>query len=411
MGAYEYAALDRTGRESKGVMEGDTPRQVRQILREQGLIPIQVDEIARNNKAGDATGGGGALRGSSWRSISANDLALVTRQLATLVRAALPIEEALLAVSQQTTRPRIKSILIAVRSRVMEGHTLASGLAQFPRVFPELYRATVAAGEQAGQLENVLERLADYTENRQEMRNQMMLATIYPALLLLVSLGIALFLVTYIMPQVVDVFDTRDQQLPLLTTALIGLSEFLRSWWWLLTLVLVGGTTALVLWLRQPGPRRRFHNLLLRLPLVGRLTAGFNAARFARTLSILNGSGVPVLEAMRIAGQVVVNIPMREAVEVASRKVREGGNISRALGASKLFPPMTIHLIASGESSGRLDEMLERAAQNQESEVTSLVQGMTAAMQPLVILIMGGIVMIIVAAILLPIFQLNQLLG
>ncbi len=408
MGAYEYAALDRGGRENKGVMEGDTARQVRHLLREQGLIPLRVDEVAEQEGAGTSTR---AMLGSSWRSISANELALITRQLATLVRAALPIEEALLAVSQQTTKPRIKSMLVAIRSRVMEGHTLAAGLAQFPRVFPELYRATVEAGEQAGQLENVLERLADYTESRQEMRQQLMLATIYPAALLLVSLGVALFLVTYIMPQVVDVFDTREQSLPWLTVALINLSDFLRNWWWLLLF----GTTGLVVGigalLRRPEPRRRYHQLLLRLPLTGRLTAGFNAARFARTLSILNGSGVPVLDAMRIAGQVIVNIPMREAVEQASRRVREGATISRSLAASKLFPPMTIHLIASGESSGKLDEMLERAATNQEKEVSGLVQAMTAALQPMVILTMGIVVMAIVAAILLPIFELNQLIG
>lgn len=405
MGAYEYAALDPSGRQRKGVAEGDTPRQVRQQLREQGLTPLSVAPVSDSREPG-------AIRPARFvRRISASELALVTRQLATLVRAALPLEEALLAVSQQTDRSRLKSMTLAIRSRVMEGHTLAAGLAQFPRVFPEIYLATVEAGEQSGHLEQVLERLADYTESRQQMHQQALLVLIYPAALFMVAMGVALGLVTYVIPSVAQVFQHHGQSLPLLTRALIALSDFLRVGWPFLLAAALAAAAGLYWLLRRPGPRRRYHLLLLRTPLLARLVGGINAARFARTLSILAGSGVPVLEALRISGQVIANIPMREAVADATRRVREGEPISKALGSSRLFPPMTIHLIASGETSGRLEEMLDRAARNQEQEMQGLIETLMAVVQPGIILLMGAIVATIVIAILLPIFDLNQLIA
>jgi len=406
VGAYEYAAIDRTGRQRKGVAEGDTPRQVRQQLREQGLTPLDVSPVSETR-----AGAGAPRRVRFGRRISASDLALITRQLATLVRAALPLEEALLAVSQQTDRPRLKSMVLAIRSRVMEGHPLASGLAQFPRVFPEIYLATVQAGEQSGHLEEILDRLADYTENRQQMHQQALLVLIYPAALFIVAMGVALGLVTYVIPTVAQVFQHHNQALPLLTRMLIALSAFLRVGWPYLLVAALAGGIGLYFLLRRPGPRRRYHRMLLHAPLLSRLVAGLNAARFARTLSILAGSGVPVLEALRIAGQVVDNIPMREAVDDATRRVREGSAISKALGSSRLFPPMTIHLIASGETSGRLEEMLDRAARNQEQEMQALIETLMAIVQPGIILLMGAIVATIVVAILLPIFDLNQLIA
>ncbi|HYW03096.1 MAG TPA: type II secretion system inner membrane protein GspF [Gammaproteobacteria bacterium] len=406
MGAYEYAALDRTGRQRKGVAEGDTPRQVRQQLREQGLIPLDVSPVSETR-----TGPNAPRRMRFGRRISASDLALITRQLATLVRAALPLEEALLAVSQQTDRARLKSMVLAIRSRVMEGHPLATGLAQFPRVFPEIYLATVQAGEQSGHLEEVLDRLADYTESRQQMHQQALLVLIYPAALFIVAMGVALGLVTYVIPTVAQVFQHHNQTLPLLTRMLIALSAFLRVGWPYLLVAVIAGSIGLYFLLQRPGPRRRYHRMLLRAPLLSRLVAGLNAARFARTLSILAGSGVPVLEALRIAGQVVSNIPMREAVDDATRRVREGSAISKALGNSRLFPPMTIHLIASGETSGRLEEMLDRAARNQEQEMQALIETLMAVVQPGIILLMGAMVATIVIAILLPIFDLNQLIA
>lgn len=402
MGAFEYSALDAGGKERSGVLEGDTPRQVRQRLREQGLVPLSVEEVVRREAAGT-----GPAR--SRRRISATDLALITRQLATLVRAGLPLEEAFHSVARQSEKPRIKSMLLAVRSRIMEGHDMATGLADFPHVFPELYRATVGAGEQSGYLDTVLERLADYTEVRQALHQRVQLALLYPVLLTIVAISVTIALLTYVVPQVVQVFANMNQQLPVLTRGLIALSDFLRAHG--LLLLTVGSALAVgVVWLlRRPGPRRRFHRLQLRLPLLARLVRGFNTARFSRTLSILVAAGVPALEALRIAAQVISNVPMREAVEAAAARVREGASLHGALEASGLFPPMTINLIASGEASGDLEGMLERAAASQEREIETLVSALLGLFEPLLILVMGGLVLMIVVAILLPIFDLNQL--
>lgn len=402
MGAFAYTALDTRGRELKGVLEGDTPRQVRQQLREQGFTPLEVVEAAEHEAKSPNSFG-------LQRGVSATDLALITRQLATLVRSALPVEEALLAVSQQTEKPRLKNMLLAVRSRVMEGHTLASGLTQFPNIFPEIFRATVAAGEHSGHLDGVLERLADYAESRQQLKQKMTLAMIYPVMLTLMAVLIVTGLLVYVVPQVVQVFEHTGQQLPLLTRALIGLSAFIRSYGIVLLVLLVLAVFAVRTMLKKHETRRRWHMQMLRLPLVGRLTRGVNTARFTRTLSILAGSGVPVLEAMRISGEVVANIPMRDAVDDAARRVREGTSISKSLGSSGLFPPLVVHLIASGESSGELDMMLERAASNQERELETLIATMLGILEPLLILVMGVVVLLIVLAILLPIFDLNQL--
>ena len=402
MGAFEYTALDGRGRELKGVLEGDTPRQVRQQLREQGLTPLAVLEAAEREVGASRSFG-------LQRGIGATDLALITRQLATLVRSALPVEEALLAASQQCEKPRLKSMLLAVRARVMEGHTLASGLSQFPHVFPEIFRATVAAGEHSGHLDGVLERLADYAESRQLLRQKLSLAMIYPVILTGMAIAIVTGLLVYVVPQVVQVFEHTGQKLPLLTRALIGLSSFIRAEGMVLLILLAFAVITMRAMLKRPDVRRRWHFTLLRLPLFGRLTRGVNTARFTRTLSILAGSGVPVLEAMRIASEVIANIPMREAVEEAARRVREGASISQSLGRSGLFPPLVVHLIASGESSGELDEMLERAAGNQERELETLISTMLGVLEPMLILVMGLVVLLIVLAILLPIFDLNQM--
>ena len=353
MGAFEYTALDAGGKERRGVLEGDTARHVRSQLREQQLLPVTVTEAGR---AGSPAQQAAFPFGSG---VSATDLSLLTRQLATLARAGLPLEEALLAVSQQSEKPRVQSILLGVRAKVMEGHTLADGLGEFPRVFPEIYRATVSAGEQAGHLDEVLERLADYTENREVIRQKVLGAMLYP-----------IVLTGHVLRHRLDPAGVRGAQggrrvrqlpgqLPLATRVLIAVSDFVRDWGiWLLIGV------ALLVWLlaaaaEEAGRARpRSDRLQLRLPLVGRIVRGFNTARFTRTLSILTGSAVPVLEALRIAGEVVTNLPMREAVATATARVREGAPIGRSLAASRLFPPMTIHLISSGESSGELDTML-----------------------------------------------------
>ncbi len=403
MGAFEYVALDPKGKESKGLIEGDTPKHVRQILRDRHLLPVLVTEVAQKEAKRQST--------FSLRSgMSPSELALITRQLASLSQSGLPLEEALLAVAQQNDQPRSKSILLGVRSRVMEGHTLADGLGEFPQAFPDLYRATVAAGEQSGHLDVVLERLADYTEARQELRQRITNALVYPIALVSMAVAIIGFMLATVVPRIVTVFENASGELPALTRWLIATSDFLRDHW----LMLIIGVSALIygLWrlLQEDGPKRSYHRFLLRMPITGRLTRGINTARFTRTLSILAGSGVPILDALNIAAEVIVNLPMRDAVSEATLRVREGASISQSLAVSKLFPPMMIHLIASGETGGRLEEMLSRTADYQEREVDGLIATLLGILQPLLIVLMGAVVMTIVLAILLPIFEINNLI-
>lgn len=404
MGAFEYTAVDPRGKEHRGVLEGDTPRRVRQLLRERDLLPLSVTEIAEKE----------STRQQSFtirRTLSANNLALITRQIATLVHSGLPVEEALVAVAEQTDTPRVKSIILGVRAKVMEGHTLADGLAEFPKAFPELYRATVSAGEQSGHLDRVLERLADYTEDRQELQQTVLKAMIYPIVLSVLAILIVSGLLVYVVPKVTAVFANQGQDLPGLTVAIIAVSDFVSNYGLYcvaLIAVMIWGANQL---LKKPGLRRQYDEVMLRVPLVGRLIRGFNTARFTSTFSILMGSGVPVLESLKIAGQVVTNLPMRDAVAEAAGRIREGAAIGKSLETGGYFPPMCIHLISSGEASGELDAMLGRAASNQERELNTLIAILLGLLEPAMIVAMGIIVMIIVLAILMPIFELNQLVG
>jgi len=403
MGAFEYVALDQAGKESKGLIEGDTPKHVRQILRERSLLPVAVTEVAQKEAR--------RQRSFSIRSgISTAELAVITRQLASLSQSGLPLEEALLAVAQQNDHPRTKSIVLGVRSKVVEGHTLADGLGDFPQAFPELYRSTVAAGEQSGHLDVVLERLADYTEARQELRQRINNAMVYPIALVLMSIGIISFMLASVVPRIVGIFENTAGELPALTRGLIATSNFLRDQWPFILLFIAAVIYGIWRLLQQEEARRKYHRFLLRMPIAGRLTRGVNTARFTRTLSILAGSGVPILEALKISAAVIENLPMRDAVTEASLRVREGAGISQSLAASKLFPPMMIHLIASGETSGKLEEMLTRTANYQEREVDGLIATLLGILQPLLIVIMGAVVMTIVLAILLPIFEINNLI-
>lgn len=402
MPAYEYVALDARGRNQRGLIEGDSPRQARSLLRDRGLSPLEVQEVAENRAQSRTLfrrGGG----------ISSTDLALFTRQLATLTRSGLPLDEALTAVAQQSDNARVRRVALGVRAGVTEGSTLAQALAQFPGAFPPLFRATVEAGEQSGKLDHILERLADYVERRQALQSKVMLAAFYPAILTTVAIGVVTLLMTYVVPKVVGVFDSIHATLPPLTRGLIALSGFIREYGVLLLVALGFALIAFARAMRRDDFRRRVHRLVLRLPLIGRLVRGTNTGRFTRTLGILFGSGVPILDAMRIGTQVVSNLPMREAIETATLRVREGAAVNKSLAESGLFPPITLHLIASGEASGKLDDMLDRAAGNQEREVETLVAALMGVFEPVLILTMGGVVLLIVLAILLPIFDLNQL--
>lgn len=403
MPAYEYTALNTKGREEHGVIEGDNARAVRQLLREQALTPVSVIETKKANiKAGKKLS---LLRPG----VSSKDLALLTRQLSTLTRSGSPLEEALATVARQTTKNHVKGVILDVRSKVLEGHALATALKEHPRVFPDLYRATIAAGEQSGHLDLILDRLAEYTEARQEMNQKVGMALLYPIILSVVSILIVIGLLTYVVPQVVQVFNDIGQQLPFLTRALIAISDALKAYGILILIAVAGAVFGFTRLLRQTAFRRRFHLFLLKLPVVGPLNSGLNTGRFARTLSILAASGVPILEALRIAAEVIRNVPMSEAVQTATSRVREGASISGALERSGLFPPMTIHLIASGEASGKLEDMLERAAHYQERETTMTITTVVSLFEHFTILGMGVVVLVIVLAILLPIFDLNQL--
>ena len=403
MPAYEYIALDAKGKEEKGILEADNVRQVRQLLRDSHLTPLEVNQVEKSENSNPKKQKAGRVK--------AGDLALLTRQLATLVQSGSPLEEALATTAKQTEKRNVKHILSAVRSRIVEGHTLADGFKMFPSVFPDMYRATVAAGEQSGHLDAVLERMADYTETRQETQQRISNAMFYPVILTILSIAIVVGLLVFIVPKIIDVFDNVGQELPAMTQALISISDFFRAYGLYISIALVLAFIVFKRMMKIPVWRFKYHRLLLRLPLIGRMVRGLNTARFARTLSILASSGVPILDAMSISAQVVQNLPMRKAVEDAAVKVREGMAINRALEQSSYFPPMTVHLIASGESSGRLDEMLERAAIQQERETDGMMTKMLGLFEPILILVMGGVVLLIVLSILLPILNLNQLVG
>jgi general secretion pathway protein F len=405
MAAFEFQALDSQGKKNKGVLEADNARHARQILRERKLTPLAVELASQQEKR--------LATQSVWlrRRISAAELALITRQLATLVEAALPIESAILAVAEQCEKPRLKNMLMAVRSKVVEGYSLAEGLAEFPHVFDHLFRSMVAAGEKAGHLEQVLNRLADYTEQRQYMRSQILQAMLYPLILTGFAILVISILLAAVVPKIVVQFEHMGESLPGSTLFLIAASDFLRQYG---VLVLIALLLALVFWqraLQKPALRLRWDQLILRSGLFGKVARGLNTARFARTLSILNASAVPLLEAMRISSDVLSNSYMRQALAEATARVREGASLKSALEQSRLFPPMMLHMIASGEKSGQLDAMLERAANAQDTEFETLVKVSLKVFEPVLVAVMAGMVLFIVLAILQPILALNNMVG
>lgn len=407
MPAFEYKALNSKGQEETGILEADTPRQVRQVLREGSLTPLSVEQVEK----GDSGKGQDNLKARRAGKVKAIDLALVTRQLATLVSSGSPLEEALGMTAKQSERRTVRHVMSAVRSRVLEGHSLASGLQTFPSVFTNMYSATVAAGEQSGHLDAVLDRLADYTESRQEIQQKMSSALIYPVILIIVSLAIVAGLLVFIVPKIVRVFESMNKEVPPLTQFMINVSDFLSAYGLYLIVGLVIAFFLFKQLLKIPAWQFRWHKLMLKIPLVKKLVRSANTGRFARTLSILASSGVPILDAMAISSKVVENLPMRRAVENAAHKVREGTPIHKALEQSGYFPPMTVYLIASGEKSGKLDDMLERSAVQQERETDTLISSMLSLFEPILILVMGVVVLLIVMSIMLPILNLNQLGG
>lgn len=407
MSAYHYTALNNLGREQKGVIEAESEKQARQLLRNKALIPLHIRAQANKSEGKE-----NKTLFNRTRGLSSKDLALITRQFATLLSAGLPVEEALAAVAEQTEKSRIKGLILAVRGKVVEGHALASALREHPEAFSDLFCATIAAGEKSGHLDKVLMRLADYTEQQWQMRQKLKTALIYPTMIVLVAIGIVGFLLEFVVPKMISVYGHLNQALPTLTVVLISLSGFVKNYGLYLLVVIILG---IYFWRKalkkSPQLRERMHHLLLRMPLIGYAIKTADTARFSRTLSILSASGVPVLEAMKISAQLILTIPIRNSVKEAVHRVREGGSIHLALKQTKYFPPMSVHMIASGEASGQLEGMLERVAHNQEDEITRLIEVALALFEPAVILIMGAIVLFIVLAVLLPIFQLNQFTG
>jgi len=404
MAAYEYKALDEKGRQKKGVVEADSSRQVRQQLREKGLTPLSVETTVEKE-------GRTKSFSSQGKSLSVKDLALITRQIATLIQAGIPIEEALSAVSDQNDKPRIRSIMLAIRAKVLEGHTLADSMAEFPNAFPKLYRSTVAAGEHAGHMDLVLNRLADYTESRQQARQKIQLAAIYPVILSVVAISIVVFLLTYVVPDIIEVFVNNGQELPALTQSLLVVSDFLSNWGIYILIALIIGFAVFQYFLKKDAFRFSVHKKILSTPFISKLSKGMNTARFASTLSILNSSGVPLVEAIRISGEVLSNDCLKSSIMDAAVMVSEGSSLTKSLENTGYFPPMMLHMVASGESSGELDQMLERTARNQENDLEGLISAIVGLFEPLMLLVMGVVVLIIVLAIMLPILSMSNLVG
>ncbi len=408
MAAFKYKALDTSGKVVKGVLEGDSERQIRAQLRTKSLRPIEVASAGRR-AANNASSEGGIRRGLFAPRLSASELALMTRQLATLVASALPLDECLQAAAEQTRKSSTKALLIQVRSKVAEGHTLAHAMAQFPQAFGDMYRAMVNAGEQAGQLGPVLEQLADHTENRQHTAQKLQMALIYPFVLIGVAIAVVTALMVFVVPEMVGIFAQTKTDLPPLTVALIATSDFLTNHGWILGLAIVVLVMTIRRLLKNPNYKKLSDAVLLRIPGIRRVLIGMDTARFSSTLSILMASGVPLLDALRIAGAVMNNLVLRAASKEVAGKVQEGSSLNRALSQEEFFPPMMVHMVASGETSGELETMLERSASNQERELEATLGTVMGLFEPIMVVVMGGLVLTIVMAILLPIFDLNTM--
>ncbi|MCG9597740.1 type II secretion system inner membrane protein GspF [Vibrio sp. Isolate25] len=406
MAAFEYKALNKKGKTQKGVIEGDNARQVRARLKEQGLMPVEVSETRQKAKKQTEQAGLTFKRG-----ISTPDLALITRQLATLVQSGMPLEECLKAVSEQSEKPRIRTMLLAVRSKVTEGYTLSDSLADFPHIFDDLFRSMVSAGEKSGHLDAVLERLADYAENRQKMRSKLQQAMIYPVVLVVFAIGIVAFLLAAVVPKIVGQFVQMGQELPQSTQFLLASSEFIQNWGIQILVALTAVVYLFKFALSKPNLRLSWDRKIVHMPMIGKISRGLNTSRFARTLSICTSSAIPILDGMKVAVDVMSNHYVKQQVLSATDNVREGASLRKSLEQTKLFPPMMLHMIASGEQSGELESMLTRAADNQDANFESTVNIALGIFTPALIALMAGLVLFIVMATLMPILEMNNLMS
>jgi general secretion pathway protein F len=405
LAVFKYVATDQQGRTNKGVLEGDSAAQIRQQLRDLGKIPIEVS-LSHERKASK-----GRINFVFKHKIPATDLAMLTFQFATLINAGLTIEETLLNLAEQSEKNYVKGILLGVHAKIVEGHSIATALGEYPRTFSDLYRASVAAGERSGQLGNVLQRLADYLERQQAVQAKVQNALVYPAVLTFVSISVVTFLLAYVVPKIVNVFVNTGQALPTITIILLALSGFISTYGWIVGLIILLLIITMKRLMRQLPFKTKVQLFLLRIPVIGHTLREINTARFARTFGILFAASVPVLEAMQAANSVVKLLPMRNAIEVAINKVREGEQINRALEATGYFSLLTVRLVAAGEMTGRLEAMLEKSADYQERVVAQKIDIALALFEPGMILVMGMIVLFIVLAIMLPIFEINQFIS
>ena len=401
MPAYRFEALDVAGKATSGLLDAENAKAARSQLRAQALVPLEVTQVASAGTQGEG------LRFTARRVFNATGLAVWTRQLAGLVASGLPLERALTALSEEAEDPRLRELVAHLRSEVNGGSPFARALSSAPREFDEVYRGVVAAGEQSGALGTVLERLADDLEERQELKSKLIGATLYPAIVSLIAVVIVIFLVTYVVPQVASVFVSSKRALPFLTVAMLAISAFLRSWGWLLALVIAAGVGLLLTMLRNAVFRQSFDAGWLKLPLIGRLARGYNAARFAGTLAMLAGAGVPILKALQAAAETLSNRAMRADAMDALVQVREGAPLASALAGKKRFPGLLAMFARLGEQTGQLPLMLDRAARQLGTEVQRRALQMATILEPLLIVVMGAVVMLIVLAVLLPIIQLN----
>ena len=397
MSGYQYQALKTSGSPCKGVIEADSERHARQLLREQGLIPTQVNAFKKN------------IRKKRKHSFSTQDLSLLTRQLATLLAAGIPLEESLRGVSEQSTKPAVRQLLFGVRAKVLEGYGLAQAMGEDPHAFPELYRATIAAGEQTGRLDMVLDKLADYTEYQQQTRQKIQQALIYPSLMVVVSITIIGFLLAFVVPKIIEVFSSSGQSLPPMTKVLIGFSSFIHDYGIYAIALIAIGVMGFKRSMTSPRVRIAWHRFLLKIPGISFCIIAINVARYTHTFSILFAAGVSVLDTMRVSASLVTNVLLREAFDTAATRVKEGASISQSLSDTHYLSPMAIHLIASGEKSGQLAPMMERAAIHLDQEVRRLIDTAMTLLEPLVIIFMGAVILFIVLATLLPIFSMEQL--
>lgn len=401
MGAFRYRAYDANGAQTSGVLDADSVRSARQVLRDRGLFPVQVDDLASTRR-----GRGGLFRPR----LRESDLCLATRQWATLLESGLTMEQALSALVEQAESESLREMIAGVRAEILAGHSLRSALDQFAGQIPIIYRASVAAGEKSGKLSTIMVQLADHLERRQSLRQKTLQAFLYPAIVVIVALLVVIGLMTYVIPAVVTVFQQGKQTLPWLTLAMMAISSLLREWGWMFAAALMGLSLGMRHALRNEPVRRRWHSWLLRFPVVGRYLQTLDSTRFASTLAILVGSGVPLLSALEAGREVMTMVPLRDGIGQAINRVREGMSLSRALKQTAQFPPLLVHMVASGEATGQLSSLLDRAARLQQTDLENRTAVLTTLLEPVLLLGMGMGVLLLVLAVMQPIIDMNQLI-